>query len=148
MVSQAIARSKYLLSPAPVSKHRVLIVTDCSDRLREWKASMHTDGIEIEITSAGTSEELSRACHHEHDLAVIDVGAASLPEVLGALRSSVRHSGIPLLVEASRVLAEPSLTGVLPKHRAMPCSRSDLRKLARCLIAGADVHPRGRGMLL
>ena len=146
MVSQAIARSKYLLSPAPVSNYRVLIVTDCSDRLRGWKASMHTDG--IEITSAGTSEELSRACHHEHDLAVIDVGVASLPEVLRALRSSVRHSGIPLLVEASRVLAEPSLTGVLPKHRAMPCSRSDLLKLARRLIAGADVHPRRKGMLL
>jgi CheY-like chemotaxis protein len=148
MVSQAVARSKYLLSPAPVSKHRVLIVTDCSDRLRGWKASMHADGIEIEITSAGTFEELSRACHHEHDLVVIDVGAASLPEVLRTLRSSVRHSGISLLVEAGRVAADPGLAGLLPRYRAMPCGRSDLLKLAHRLIAGADVHPRGKGMLL
>lgn len=147
MISQAVARSKYLLSSAPVSKHRVLIVTDCSDRLRSWKASMHTDGIDIEITNAGFSEELSRACRQEHDLAVIDVGAASLLEVLRTLRSSVRHSGIPLLVEASRGLNEPSLAGVLPKYRAMPCSRSDLVGLARRLLTG-DARPGNKRMLL
>lgn len=147
MGSKAVARSKHLLSPAPVSKHRVLIVADCSDRLRAWEDSMHTDGIESEVTSAGSSEELSRACHRAHDLAVIDVGAASLPEVLRILRSSMRHSGISLLVEASRVVAEPGLAGVLPKYRAMPCSRSDVVKLVRCLLAG-DVHPGNTRMLL
>ncbi|MGH9845364.1 MAG: hypothetical protein ACREEM_42160 [Blastocatellia bacterium] len=147
MVSQAIARSKHLLSPAPVSKHRVLIVTDCSDRLRGWKASIHTDGIEIEITSAASSEELSRACLYEHDLAVIDVGATHLPEVLRTLRSSARHSRISLLVEASRVVAESGLAGLLPRYRAMPCSRSDLVELARRLMDG-DAHPRENRMLL
>ena len=66
----------------------------------------------------------SRACHRKHDLVVIDVGAGRLPEVLYILRSSARHSGISVLVEAGRVLTEPSLVGVLPKYRAMPCSRS------------------------
>ena len=65
MVSPAVARSKQRFSPAPISKHRLLIVTDCSDRLRGWKDSMQTDEIEIEITSVGSSEELSRACHAE-----------------------------------------------------------------------------------
>jgi hypothetical protein len=106
---------------------------------------LHADG--VEISGAASSEELSRACHREHDLAVIDVGAAHLTEVLRILRSSVRHSGISLLVEAGRVLAEPGLAGVLPKYRAMPCSRSDLVKLSRCLIDGA-IRPGNKRMLL
>jgi len=61
--------------------------------------------------------------------------------------TSVRHSGISLLVEASRILNEPSLAGVLPRYRAMPCSRSDLVELAHCLLT-ADVRPRQKRMLL
>jgi DNA-binding response OmpR family regulator len=145
MFSQAAVRSAPQAYPAPSGKHRVLIVTDCSERLRGWQGSMRTEG--IEITGAASSVELSRACHREHDLAVIDVGAGSLPEVLRMLRSSVQHSGIALLVEASRVLTEPGLTGLLPKYRAMPCSRSDLLKLARDLMAN-DERPAHRRMLL
>ena len=145
MVSQAAVRSAQQSDPAPSGKPHLLIVTDCSDRLTGLRALLNADG--IEITGAASSEELNRACHREHDLAVIDVGAARLPEVLRILRSSVRHSGISLLVEASRVLTEPGLAGVLPKYRAMPCSRSDLVNLARCLIDGA-VRPGNKRMLL
>jgi CheY-like chemotaxis protein len=147
MFSQAAARKAEQSYTTLSDKHRLLIVTDCSDRLRSLKASIHTDGIEIEITSAGSSEELSRACHSEHDLVVIDVGAARLPEVLRTLRSSERYSRISLLVEASRIINEPDLVGVLPRYRAMPCSRSDLLKLARRLMTG-EVHPRTKRMLL
>jgi hypothetical protein len=106
---------------------------------------LHADG--VEITGAASSAELSRACHGTHDLVVIDVDAGRLPEVLRILRSSVGHSGISLLVEASRVLTEPGLVGVLPKYRAMPCSRSDLVKLARRLIT-ADDRPVNNRMSL
>jgi hypothetical protein len=146
MVSQAAVRRAQQSDPAPAGKPHLLIVTDCSDRLAGLRSLLHADG--VEITGVGSSEELSRACHGKHDLVVIDVGAGRLPEVLCTLRSSARHSRISLLVEASRVLTEPSLAGVLPKYRAMPCSRSDLVKLARCLIAGDDVHHRRKGMLL
>ena len=147
MGTQAAVRKAEQSYPALSDKPRLLIVTDCSDRLRSLKASIHTDGVELEITGTASSEELSRACHSEHDLVVIDVGAARLPEVLRALRSSERYSRISLLVEASRVLNEPGLAGLLPKYRAMPCSRSDMLKLARRLTAG-EVRHRTRRMLL
>lgn len=136
MVSQAAVRRVQQFDPAPAGKPHLLIVTDCSDRLAGLRSLLHADG--VEITGAASSEELSRACHGRHDLVVIDVGAGRLPEVLYTLRSSVRHSGISLLVEASRVLTEPGLAGVLPRYRAMPCSRSDLVKLARRLVTGDD----------
>jgi CheY-like chemotaxis protein len=146
VVSQAAVRRAQQSDPAPSGKPHLLIVTDCSDRMTRLRSLLHADG--IEISGAASSEELNRACHREHDLAVIDVGAARLPEVLRILRSSARHSGISLLVEASRVLTEPGLAGVLPKYRAMPCSRYDLVKLAHSLMTGDDVTPREKRMLL
>ncbi|MGH9852060.1 MAG: hypothetical protein ACREBD_19665 [Blastocatellia bacterium] len=145
MGSQAAARSAQQSDPAPSGKPHLLIVTDCSDRLQGLKASIQTD--EVDITGAASPEELSSACHHEHDLAVIDVGPDRLPEVLCTLRSSERHSKISLLVEASRIVVAPGLAGLLPKYRAMPCSRFDLLKLARRLITG-EVQPRTKRMLL
>jgi len=145
MVSQAAVRGAQQSDPAPAGKPHLLIVTDCSDRLAGLKSLLHADG--VEITGVDSSEELSRACHREHDLVVIDVGATRLPEVLRILRSCMRHSGISLLVEAGRVLTEPSLAGVLPKYRAMPCSRSDMVELARRLRTG-DVRPGNKRMLL
>jgi hypothetical protein len=147
MVSQAAARKTERPDTSLSAKVRLLIITDCSDRLRSLKASIQTDGVEVEITSAGSSEELGGACHSEYDLVMIDVGATRLPEVLRALRSSERYSRVSLLVEASRVLNEPGLVGVLPRYRAMPCGGSDLLKLARHLVTG-EVHPRTKRMLL
>ena len=145
MVAQAAARSAQQAYPAPAGKPHLLIVTDCSDRLSSLAASIQTE--EIEITGAVSAEELRRACHRAHDLAVIDVGLARLPEVLRILRSSPGHQGISLLVEASRVVAEPGLAGLLPKYRAMPCSQSNLVKLAYHLLTG-EVRPRKERMLL
>lgn len=134
MVSQAAVKREQQSDRAPAVKPHLLVVSDCSDRLAGLRSLLQVEG--VEITGAASSEELSRACHGKHDLAVIDVGAGRLAEVLYILRSSVRHSGISLLVEASRILSEPGLAGVLPKFRAMPCSRSDLVKLARRMISG------------
>lgn len=145
MVSQAAVRKAEQPYAAQFGKLHLLIVTDCSDRLTGLRELLHADG--VEITRATSPENLSRACHYEHDLVVIDVGAAHLPEVLRALRSSERYGRVSLLVEASRVFNEPGLAGLLPKYRAMPCSRSDLLKLARHLMTG-EVRPRTKRMLL
>lgn len=145
MTSQATARSKSKSDLAPVSRLRLLIVTDSLDRLTGLRAALHTEG--MEITSAASPEELSRACCREHDLAVVDVSPAQLPGVLQALRGSQGHAEISLLVEVSRIVAEPGLAGLLPKYRAMPCSRIDLVKLARCRIT-STVRPRRRRMML
>jgi hypothetical protein len=145
MAAQAAVRGTQQAYPAPSAKPHLLIVTDCPERLRSLQASIHRDA--IEITGVTAAAELSRACHRAHDLAVIDVGAARLPEVLRTLRSSVRHSGISLLVEASRVVSEPTLAGLLPKYRAMACSHSELMKLTRRLLTG-EIRSRQQRMLL
>lgn len=147
MVAQAAARSAQGVYPAPSSRPRLLIVTDGSDRLRDWKASIDTGRSEVEITGAASIYELGRACQQEHDLAVIDVGAEALQDVLRILRASVRHSRISLLVEASRVIFEPGLAGLLPRYRAMACGRADLLKLARGLVAGKSPAKRYRRLL-
>lgn len=145
MSSLAITRGARQHSQAASGKSQVLIVTDGLDRLRGLKASMQTG--EIEITGAASPDELSRACHHYHDLAVIDVSPERLPEALRMLRSSERHRKISVLVEASRIVSAPGLAGLLPKYRAMPCSRFDLLKLARYLTTN-EAQPRNKRMLL
>jgi CheY-like chemotaxis protein len=145
MVSQAAARSKAKLYPAPAGKLRLLIVTDYPDGLSGLRASLQADG--VEITAAASPEELNRVCPREHDLAVVDVSPARLPGVLQALRMSQGHAKISLLVEASRIVADPSLAGLLPKYQAMPCSSSELVQLARRRLT-STARPRNRRMLL
>src|SRR5581483_9863367 len=74
---------------------------------------------------------LGLACRCGHDLAVIDVGAADIVEVLKNLRASAGCKEISVLVAASRLASDPKLTGVLPAYRAMPCSQPDLIAPAR-----------------
>lgn len=136
MISQAMAMNKQQFGPTTFSKHRLLIVADSSDRLAGLSALLRAD--EVEITSASSPEELSRACQEDHDQAVIDVSPARLPEVLKALRGSRGHAAISVLVEASRIVAERSLAGLLPKYRAMSCRRSDLVKLTRRQVISTD----------
>ena len=145
MISQAVATGKYKFSTAPVSKRRLLIATDCPDRLTGLRALLQADG--FELTSAISPEELSRACRHEHDLAVVDVSPARLSEALKTLRGSLGHAAISVFVEASRIVAEPSLDGILPKYRAMPCSRSDLAELTRYQSISTDRSWRRRTLL-
>ena len=142
--SDAIAQAKEFARLGS-ERRRLLIVTDCPDRLAGLRALLQADG--FELTSAISPEELSRACRHEHDLAVVDVGPARLPEALKALRGSLGHAAISVFVEASRIVAEPSLDGILPKYRAMPCSRSDLAELMRHQGVSTDRSWRRRTLL-
>lgn len=145
MISTAPAVSKHQPYPAPHNRPRLLIFSDCPDRLTKLKALLAAG--EIEITSATSSEELRQACRGGHDLAVIDVGPAALVAVLNALRDSEGYAEIPVLVEATRLAAAPGLTGVLPKYRAMPCSHVELVTLARRRINATNVRRIAKRML-
>jgi len=64
-----------------------------------------------------------------------------------ALRESPAHSEITVLVEASRIATEPSLAGVLPHYRAMPCSHSELVTLARRRLASITARWQAKRLL-
>jgi hypothetical protein len=119
----------YRPDPGVLAKPRLLIVSDSPDRLAGLRASLNTG--EIEIITAQTLEEISRACRGGLDLVVVDVGAADIVEVLRTIRAQTECAGIAILVEASGLSVEPGLAGVLPKYRAMPCSSTELILLAR-----------------
>ncbi len=133
MISTAPVVSNHQPYPTPHPRPRLLIFSDCPDRLTKLSASLAAG--EIEITSATSPEELRLICRDGHDLAVIDVSPTSLVAVLDALRDSEGYAEIPVLVEATRLAAAPGLTGVLPKYRAMPCSHAELVTLARSRIS-------------
>jgi len=145
MISPSHVSSSRQPHPTPASKPRLLIISDSSERLTNLRASLSTG--EIEITSATSPAELRRACRSKHDLAVVDVGPTHLGKVLEDLRSSKEGAEIPVLVEASRLAADPGLVGVLPKYRAMPCSHADLVTLARRRIASTTGRRHGRKLL-
>jgi hypothetical protein len=113
----------------PMGKPRFFIVCDSAVRLKRLRSLLDTG--EAEITCISSLQELDRACRSEHDLAIVDVQQANIRRVLKTIRESAGHAWIPLLVEASRITAEPDLAGVLPRYRAMPCSESELLTLAR-----------------
>jgi DNA-binding NtrC family response regulator len=145
MISPAPASRKHQPYAAPVGSPRLLIVSDSAERLLKLRASLAAD--QIEITSAASPEELNRACRDGHDLVVIDVGPAQLTAVLTALREHDRYAQIPVLVEASRLAAEPNLAGVLPKYRAMPCSHAELIALARRRITANSARRSAKRVL-
>jgi hypothetical protein len=77
---------------------------------------------------------------------VVDVGPALLEPLLRNLRASKEHAEIPVLVEQSRIAAEP-LVGVMPKYRAMPCSHDELIRLARRRLTSIAGHGRTKALL-
>ena len=141
----APAITKHQPYAAPLNRPRLLIFSDCPDRLVRLSALLASG--EIEITSATSLEELRHACRGGHNLAVIDVGPAYLVSVLDALRDSEGYEEIPVLVEASRLATAPGLTGVLPKYRAMPCSHVELVTLARRRISATNIRRNAKRML-
>jgi len=145
MISPSITHSKHQPFAAPTIRHRLLIISDSSDRLSELSASLGAN--DIDITSATSPEELGRACREGHDLAVVDVGPAQLAGVLRDLREGLRSTEIPVLVDASRLSAEPGLAGILPKYRAMPCSHADIIRLARRRITATTGGRHSKKML-
>jgi CheY-like chemotaxis protein len=127
--------------PEAVSRPRILIVSDSAERIPHLQAGF--DSQEVEIASAVFPEEWGYVSGDEHDLAVVDVSPALLEPLLGNLRASKEHAEIPVLVEQSRIAAA-SLAGVLPKHRAMPCSYDELIRLVRRRLTSIAGHGRAK----
>lgn len=128
MLSQ-VATTKSRPFQSITDKTKLLLISDAPDHLNSLQAELDTG--EIEITNAKSVEDVRKACLRKHDVAIIDVGPAQLIKVLKTLRTSEGSKDISVLVDASRLTPEPSLAGVLPAYRAMPCSHSQLIALAR-----------------
>jgi hypothetical protein len=143
MMTPATRKGDFLVQQQLSKKTRqskLLIVSDSAERASGLRASLDTG--DIEITCLTSLAELGLACRCVHDLAIIDVSARDIVEVLQKLRSSAGCEAISVLVEASRLASDPSLTGVLPTYRAMPCSQADLITLARRRMASTGTKYR------
>lgn len=130
-----ITSYKSPLRPVPGSKSRLLLVTDSPERLKALKAGLSESN--FEITCVCSVDELRIACRNHHDLAAVDVEAASIKPTLSALRASAGHKTIMLLVESSNVGNDPNLAGVLPTYRAMPCNQTQMLRLVK-MFNGSD----------
>lgn len=139
MLSQTVAKVvRSSVNIARKAKSRLLIVSDEPNHLSTLQSEL--SGGEVEITKATTAEEVRRACHGGHDLAVVDVAPGKVVDVLETLRGSEGYGDISVLVDNSRIVAEPSLAGVLPTFRAMPCSSDELVRLARHRVTSSTAR--------
>jgi DNA-binding NtrC family response regulator len=127
--------------PEAVNRPRILIISDSAERIPHLQAGF--DSQEVEIASAVFPEEWEYISGDKRDLAVVDVSPELLEPLLGNLRASKEHAEIPVLVEQSRI-ATASLEGVLPKHRAMPCSYDELIRLVRRRLTSPAGHGRAK----
>ena len=117
---------------------QVLIIGDAQERLEAWRAALPEGP--WEITGLAAPQRLNRFRHRRYDLAVVDVAAPQLAEVLQALRATQEQ--IPVLVESSRLPNDASCAGLLPRYRAMPCPRGALLKLIKNrFVPAAPVAP-------
>ncbi len=119
---------------------KLLIITDTVERAAGLRAMLDTG--RGEVTCITSPADLGLACRCGHDLAVVDVSASDIVAVLHNLRSSAGCEAISVLVQASRLASDPSLTGVLPAYRAMPCSQADLIALARRRLSASGKNQR------
>lgn len=144
VVENAIAAPRRGLDVVVASKPRLLIISDAPDQLNNLRAAFSTAEVEIACV---TPQGLRFACGHQHDLAVVDVGPAQLIDVLKTLRADSGYSEIPVLVDVSRIAAEPVPAGVLPKYRAMPCRPFELVRLVRRRLISITGRWRARKLL-
>jgi CheY-like chemotaxis protein len=119
--------------PPTISKPRVLIVSDKAERIPDLLSAFHPH--DVEITSVVFPEEWGYASGDHYDLALIDVGPEMLEPLLRTIRGSAGHADIPVLVELSRSMRASQVAGVMPKYRAMACSREEMIHLVRRRIA-------------
>ena len=130
MLSQTVTKVvRTSVNIARKAKSRLLIVSDEPNHLKALQAELGRG--EVEVTHATSAEEVRRACRGGHDIAVIDVEPGIVVDVLETLRGSEGYGEISVLVDNSRLGTDPSLAGVLPAFRAMPCSSDELVRLAR-----------------
>ena len=121
---------------------RVLVVSESSKHLRLLESEI--EHLEVELTHITSFEELARECCKGHDIVVLDVEPSKLLAILQLLRKSSAYSEISILVDNAGLMAEPSLAGVLPQFRAMPCTSVELVRLVRKLVLAPGAKPDAR----
>lgn len=133
MTAQSAVLATIPILDAKVKKQsRLLIVSDEPQHFKFLQSEFGVAG--VEITSV-TAEEMRSACRGGHDLAVIDVAPGKVLGLLETLRASEGYRDISVLVDNSRLQSEPSLAGVLPSYRAMPCNYAEIVRLTRRRVA-------------
>ncbi len=137
------AEFKTSARPAAATPARLLLISDDSQRLGYWRAAL--PGQQCEVTGLANPQALGQLRARAYDLAVVDVAAPQLAQVLATLR--VEYQQIPVFVEASRLPNDLSCAGVLPRYRAMPCLPPDLLRLVKQHLKAADQHIPQRGLL-
>src|SRR5262249_27982718 len=129
--------------PFPNSKPRLLLVSDCHDRLKSLEAGLNHN--EFDITAVCSLDELVVACRAGHDVVALDVGPTQIETMLREIRTSAPHKTIPVLVEATRLTNDLTLAGLLPEYRAMPCSYTEMLTLVqRSNDVNSDDHASRR----
>ena len=144
--SQSLA--KLSLSAAGEDKPgrtRLLVISDCSERVSRLRAAL--DSSEVEITDGSAHNRLNRLRRCNFDLAIIDVGLEQIVKILKTLRSKAEYARIHVLVEYSRISTEPAFAGLLPQYRAMACGYPDLIALVKGRTALTSNNQRTRGIL-
>jgi hypothetical protein len=118
---------------------RLLLVCDSAAETAKLQAALKLGA--VEIVSVSHVEELSRLAGQEYTLAVIDVAPAKLVEILKTIRASRSLAGLPVFVEAGKIISATDLAGVLPLYRAMACGYADLVTLVRQRLAPTTRTP-------
>jgi DNA-binding NtrC family response regulator len=131
--------------PFPNSKPRLLLVSDCYDRLKSLEAGLNNN--EFDITTVCSLEELVTACNDCHDLVALDVNPDQIAPMLKQIRTSASHAMVPVLVEATRLTSDLSLAGLLPEYRAMPCTRMEMLALVQRGVEPGAGDPARRHIL-
>jgi hypothetical protein len=110
----------------------ILVVCDLPERLRRLRAARDFAG--VKIARCVSAKEIG-SLDEVYDLVVVDVETEQLAGVLKIVREKAGSEGVPILVEASRLGTAHGLAGVLPRYRAMPCSRDELIILVHFYLA-------------
>jgi len=131
------------VQPALASRWRLLVVTDELSRLVTWQAALPAS--QWDITGLTTTEWAQRKTERPYDLALLDVPAEHLAEVLVGLRGADWQ--MPILVEASRLPHDRSSAGVLPLYRAFPGTQAELLRFMRNRWLPVNAAPRTRRLL-
>ncbi len=127
------------LIPLPVRRPRLLLVTDSSESRQRLLGKI--DLSRFDVTCADSLPQLQHRLRRAFDAVLVDVSAPLLPASLRAIRASDENRAQPVLVEFSAKEDDPSLAGLLPLHRAMPCN---LQEMMRLLSRLADSPLPGR----
>jgi CheY-like chemotaxis protein len=141
--SQNVNQEKEKEGPM-ISRPHVLIVSDSAERIPRLQAILPA---KTEITSIVFPEEWGYVASGKCDLVLIDVGPELLEAALKALRTSGRHTEIPVLVENGRMGQISNIPGLMPKYRAMPCGHNEMIRLARRRLTTITTHKRPKLLL-